>query len=97
MEDRNDIDDMDDMDDMDDIDDINDLDYGKKRKKKIIPIKLIKNEENTINWLRMEEIQSFLKDAIESKETLLPRITQKWDSLNNVCDLKAVIADVKYR
>lgn len=73
----------------DDIDDINQND-------EFIKNKSMKNKFQ-VNWLNVEECELYLKDKVQSKEIVLPRIQLKWDSLDNICDLNCVMAEVKYK
>lgn len=60
---------------------------------------LIKNKSKDfqVDWLNFDDLKIYKENNIQSKQTINPKITSKWDSLSNMCDLNSILIDVKLR
>ncbi|XP_050529373.1 condensin complex subunit 2-like [Daktulosphaira vitifoliae] len=77
--------------DIDDISQICKQPKTPRRRNKIL------NETIKLNWTKIDKIAETLENNTQSKETLLPRILQKWDALDNLGDTKGIIIDIKHK
>lgn len=50
-----------------------------------------------VDWVNMHDVKNILDKKVKSQEKLSPTVLQKWVPLENLCDTKNIVVDIKYK